>query len=153
MRGANGVVGILRTSVLARILLTRHSCSKLFVAGLSWDTNEPVLKEAFGKHGEIIEGSVKLFEAGNNFVVKVICDHVSGKSRGYGFVKFTSESEATIALKEMDVKVICDHVSGKSRGYGFVKFTSESEATIALKEMDGQVLDGRQIRLQFAHKE
>ncbi|KAM1040212.1 hypothetical protein ACFX13_030170 [Malus domestica] len=106
MRGANGVVGILRTSVLARILLTRHSCSKLFVAGLSWDTNEPVLKEAFGKHGEIIE-----------------------------------------------VKVICDHVSGKSRGYGFVKFTSESEATIALKEMDGQVLDGRQIRLQFAHKE
>ncbi|CAN6695890.1 unnamed protein product [Malus baccata var. baccata] len=106
MRGANGVVGILRTSVLARILLTRHSCSKLFIAGLSWDTNEPVLKEAFGKHGEIIE-----------------------------------------------VKVICDHVSGKSRGYGFVKFTSESEATIALKEMDGQVLDGRQIRLQFAHKE
>ncbi|KAM1148866.1 hypothetical protein TB2_029081 [Malus domestica] len=106
MRGANGVVGILRTSVLARILLTRHSCSKLFVAGLSWDTNEPVLKEAFGKHGEIIE-----------------------------------------------VKVICDHVSGKSRGYGFVKFTSESEATMALKEMDGQVLDGRQIRLQFAHKE
>ncbi|CAN6559636.1 unnamed protein product [Malus baccata var. baccata] len=106
MRGANGVVGILRTSVLARILLTRHSCSKLFVAGLSWDTNEPVLKEAFGKHGEIIE-----------------------------------------------VKVICDHVSGKSRGYGFVKFTSESEATIALKEMDRQVLDGRQIRLQFAHKE
>ncbi|XP_068311509.1 glycine-rich RNA-binding protein 4, mitochondrial-like isoform X2 [Pyrus communis] len=89
MRGANGVVGILRTSVLARILLTRHSCSKLFVAGLSWDTNEPVLKEAFGKHGEIIE-------------VKVICDHVSGKSRGYGFVKFTSEGEATIALKEMD---------------------------------------------------
>ncbi|KAM0996355.1 hypothetical protein ACFX13_006427 [Malus domestica] len=106
MRCANGVVGILRMSVLARILLTRHSCSKLFVSGLSWDTNEPVLKEAFGKHGEIIE-----------------------------------------------VKVICDHVSGKSRGYGFVKFTSESEATTALKEMDGQVLDGRQIRLQFAHKE
>ncbi|KAM1115669.1 hypothetical protein TB2_006193 [Malus domestica] len=106
MRGANGVVGILRMSVLARILFTRHSCSKLFVAGLSWDTNEPVLKEAFGKHGEIIE-----------------------------------------------VKVICDHVSGKSRGYGFVKFTSESEATTALKEMDGQVLDGRQIRLQFAYKE
>ncbi|RXI04425.1 hypothetical protein DVH24_038699 [Malus domestica] len=93
MRGANGVVGILRTSVLARILLTRHSCSKLFVAGLSWDTNEPVLKEAFGKHGEIIE-------------VKVICDHVSGKSRGYGFVKFTSESEATMALKEMDGQVV-----------------------------------------------
>ncbi|KAL6195597.1 hypothetical protein ACLB2K_031215 [Fragaria x ananassa] len=59
---------------------------------LSYDTNEPVLKDAFGKHGAIIEG------------------------------------------------------------YGFVKFTSETEASSALKEMDVQVLDGRQIRLQFAHK-
>lgn len=38
--------------------------------------------------------------------VKVICDHVSGKSKGYGFVKFTSETEASTALKEMDGQVI-----------------------------------------------
>ncbi|ONI00321.1 hypothetical protein PRUPE_6G082400 [Prunus persica] len=105
MRGSNGGFGILRTSALGRSFWARHSSTNLFVGGLSYDTNEPVLKEAFGKHGEIIE-----------------------------------------------VKVICDHVSGKSKGYGFVKFTSGIEASTALKEMDGQLLDGRQIRLEFAHR-
>lgn len=38
--------------------------------------------------------------------VKVICDHKSGKSKGYGFVKFTSETEASTSLKEMDGQVI-----------------------------------------------
>lgn len=38
--------------------------------------------------------------------VKVICDHMSGKSKGYGFVKFTSETEASTALKEMNGQVI-----------------------------------------------
>ena len=105
MRGSNGGFGILRTSAWGTSFWARHSSTNLFVGGLSYDTNEPVLKEAFGKHGEIIE-----------------------------------------------VKVICDHVSGKSKGYGFVKFASGIEASTALKEMDGQLLDGRQIRLEFAHK-
>ncbi|EEF29275.1 glycine-rich RNA-binding protein, putative [Ricinus communis] len=50
------------------------------------------------------------------------------------------------------VKVICDHVNGKSEGYGFVKFTSESAASKALKEMNGQLLDGRNIRVCYAHR-
>lgn len=37
--------------------------------------------------------------------VRVICDHVSGRSQGYGFVRFTSETTATIALKEMHDQV------------------------------------------------
>ncbi|KAJ4826534.1 hypothetical protein Tsubulata_042742, partial [Turnera subulata] len=60
-------------------------------AGLCYDTNEIVLKEAFRQHGEIIE-------------VKVICDRVSGKSKGYGFVHFTTEDAASAALKAMDGK-------------------------------------------------
>ncbi|KAH0678741.1 hypothetical protein KY284_019826 [Solanum tuberosum] len=60
--------------------------------GLCYDTNEPILKQAFEQHGETIE-------------VKVICDHKSGKSKGYGFVKFTSETAASKALKEMDGQV------------------------------------------------
>lgn len=28
----------------------------MFYSGLSYDTNETVLKDAFGKHGEILEG-------------------------------------------------------------------------------------------------
>lgn len=37
--------------------------------------------------------------------VRVICDHVNGRSKGYGFVRFTSETTATIALKEMHDQV------------------------------------------------
>ncbi|KAJ4822132.1 hypothetical protein Tsubulata_027667 [Turnera subulata] len=91
--------------VLPRKMLTSASSSKLFVGGLCYDTNETVLKEAFRQHGEIIE-----------------------------------------------VKVICDRVSGKSKGYGFVHFTTEDAASSALKAMDGQFLEGRNIRVQYAHK-
>ena len=31
---------------------------KFWIIGLSYDTNEAVLKDAFGRHGEIIEGNV-----------------------------------------------------------------------------------------------
>lgn len=37
--------------------------------------------------------------------VKVICNRVSGKSKGYGFVHFATENAARNALKEMDGKV------------------------------------------------
>ncbi|GMH07434.1 hypothetical protein Nepgr_009274 [Nepenthes gracilis] len=69
--------------------LTRNSCNKVFVGGLSYDTNETIIRDTFMQHGEIIE-------------VRVICDHVSGKSKGYGFVKFASETAATSALEGMN---------------------------------------------------
>ncbi|XP_039129641.1 glycine-rich RNA-binding protein 2, mitochondrial-like [Dioscorea cayenensis subsp. rotundata] len=72
-----------------RRLLLRESCSKLFVGGLSYDTNESVLKDTFEKFGEVIE-------------VKVICDRNSGKSKGFGFIQFYSESEAMAALHNMN---------------------------------------------------
>jgi RNA recognition motif-containing protein len=33
--------------------------------------------------------------------VKVICHPVTGKSKGYGFVKYSSETEAAAALEKM----------------------------------------------------
>ncbi|KAL9368054.1 hypothetical protein Peur_039253 [Populus x canadensis] len=80
---------------LARRLLARQLSTKLFVGGLSYDTNETVLKDAFGKYGEIIE-------------VKVICHRVYGESKGYGFVQFSSEAAASTALKEMDGQLLDD---------------------------------------------
>ncbi|CAJ1933030.1 unnamed protein product [Sphenostylis stenocarpa] len=78
---------------LSRFLCMRHhSSTNLFVTGLSYDTNEPILRDAFDKHGEITE-------------VRVICDHVTGKSRGYGFVRFVSETIAATARKEMNGQV------------------------------------------------
>ncbi|KAM0953582.1 putative RNA recognition motif domain, nucleotide-binding alpha-beta plait domain superfamily [Dioscorea sansibarensis] len=72
-----------------RRLFTREACSKLFVGGLSYDTNDSVLKDTFTKFGEVIEA-------------KVICDRISGKSKGFGFIQFSSESDAMAALHKMN---------------------------------------------------
>ncbi|KAF3509877.1 hypothetical protein F2Q69_00000964 [Brassica cretica] len=62
-------------------------------SGLSYDTNEPVLKNEFEKYGEVLH-------------VRVICDHGSGKSKGYGFVVFDSEEAAATALASMDNQLL-----------------------------------------------
>lgn len=84
----NGGLRFLNRTPLTKSLCTSGPHSKLFVDGLSHDTNETVLRDAFQKYGEIVE-------------VKVICHHVTGKSRGYGFVRLASEDAARNALKEM----------------------------------------------------
>jgi RNA recognition motif-containing protein len=38
--------------------------------------------------------------------VKVICHPVTRKSKGYGFIKFSSENEAAAALEKMSTKVV-----------------------------------------------
>lgn len=41
------------------------------------------------------------------FAAKVITDRDSGRSRGFGFVSFTSADAANSALQDMDGKVLC----------------------------------------------
>uniref|UniRef100_A0ACD5XLN3 Uncharacterized protein n=1 Tax=Avena sativa TaxID=4498 RepID=A0ACD5XLN3_AVESA len=72
---------------------TFSACSKLFVGGLSYDTNEIALRDAFSQHGNVVE-------------VKVICHPVTGKSKGYGFIKFSSETEAAAALEKMSDEML-----------------------------------------------
>ncbi|GAB2235052.1 hypothetical protein Droror1_Dr00004330 [Drosera rotundifolia] len=81
------------TSSPVTLLLERKPSSNLFVGGLSYNTNETGLRDAFMQHGDIVE-------------VRVICNHVNSKSRGYGFVKFASENAAASALKEMNGQVL-----------------------------------------------
>ncbi|CAN6471317.1 unnamed protein product [Victoria cruziana] len=103
---------ISRTKMLQRLIRAFSSessrnqkiCSKLFVAGLSFDTNESALKEAFSAYGEILE-----------------------------------------------VKIIVDRRSYRSLGFGFIRFDKETDAESALKHMQGQLLQGRIIRLEYAH--
>nr|CAD1828723.1 unnamed protein product [Ananas comosus var. bracteatus] len=80
-------------SIAARSIFVRSVCNKLFVGGLSYDTNEAALKDAFSQHGDIIE-------------VRVICHPTTGKSKGFGFVEFSSESVATAALQKMDGQLL-----------------------------------------------
>ena len=62
---------------------------KLFVGGLSWDTNDDGLRQAFASYGEITEA-------------KVITDRDTGRSRGFGFVTFARDEDATTAISKMD---------------------------------------------------
>ena len=59
---------------------------KLYVGGLSYDTSEDSLKEAFAKAGTV-ESAV------------IITDKMSGRSKGFGFVEMSSEEEAQKAIE------------------------------------------------------
>ncbi len=61
----------------------------LFVAKLSPSTTSQDLQKLFAHYGFVIS-------------VKVIMDHFTGKSKGYGFVEMPNVEEAQEALKELD---------------------------------------------------
>ncbi|CAK7340336.1 unnamed protein product [Dovyalis caffra] len=65
---------------------------KIFVHGLGWDTNAEALMNAFKPYGEIED-------------CKAVCDKVSGKSKGYGFILFKKRSGARKALREPQKKI------------------------------------------------
>ncbi|PIE17098.1 MAG: RNA-binding protein [Proteobacteria bacterium] len=62
---------------------------KLFVGGLSWDTNDASLRNAFEKFGAVTEA-------------KVITDRETGRSRGFGFVTFEDAAAGSEAIAQMD---------------------------------------------------
>jgi RNA recognition motif-containing protein len=64
---------------------------KLFVGGLSWNTSDEGLRQAFEAFGEVTDA-------------KVITDRETGRSRGFGFVTFTAAEAADAAIAAMDGK-------------------------------------------------
>jgi len=62
---------------------------KLFVGGLSWDTNDESLSNAFAQFGQVKEA-------------KVILDRETGRSRGFGFVTMSDPEAAQAAMQELD---------------------------------------------------
>lgn len=62
---------------------------KLFVGGLSWDTDDQGLRRAFAQFGEIVEA-------------KVVTDRDTGRSRGFGFVTFQDEAASEDARTKMN---------------------------------------------------
>ena len=62
---------------------------KLFVGGLSWNTNDDGLRGAFERFGPVDEA-------------KVIQDRETGRSRGFGFVTFSDADSARNAMTAMD---------------------------------------------------
>jgi heterogeneous nuclear ribonucleoprotein A1/A3 len=64
---------------------------KLFVGGLSWNTTDMILRQAFERFGPVTEA-------------KVVLDRETGRSRGFGFVTFTEAEHAQAAMSELDGK-------------------------------------------------
>jgi RNA recognition motif-containing protein len=62
---------------------------KLFVGGLSWDTDDQGLRRAFSEFGEIVEA-------------KVVTDRDTGRSRGFGFVTYQDDQSAENARVKMN---------------------------------------------------
>ncbi|CAF2126723.1 unnamed protein product [Brassica napus] len=60
---------------------------KLFIGGISWDTNEERLKEYFSSFGEVIEAVI-------------LKDRTTGRARGFGFVVFADPAVAETVITE-----------------------------------------------------
>ncbi len=65
------------------------SNKKLFVGGISWDSTEESLKEAFSKFGPVDS-------------VKIVTDRDTGKSRGFGFVEYADADDAVKAMEGLN---------------------------------------------------
>lgn len=81
---------VLEHSVLIQLIVAK----KLYVGGLSYDTTENALREAFAQAGEVSSASI-------------ISDRMTGRSKGFGFVEFADDAAAQAAIelwngKELD---------------------------------------------------
>ncbi|CAK4031853.1 rna recognition domain-containing [Lecanosticta acicola] len=63
--------------------------SKLFIGGLAWHTDDQTLRTKFEEFGQVDEA----------IVVK---DRDTGRSRGFGFVRFQDDSAAEAAIQAMN---------------------------------------------------
>ena len=92
---------------------------KLYIGGLSYNTTDDGLNEAFAQAGAVVSAAV-------------VTDKFSGRSRGFGFVEMGTEEEAQAAIemwngKELDGRTITvsearppkEHGAGERRGGGF----------------------------------
>lgn len=60
---------------------------KLFIGGISWETNEERLKEYFSTFGEVVEAVI-------------MKDRTTGRARGFGFIVFSDPAVADRVIKE-----------------------------------------------------
>lgn len=71
---------------------------KLYVGGVSYNTQNESLKEAFSQAGTVVSATI-------------IMDRMSGRSKGFGFVEMSTEEEAKAAIdlwngKELDGRTL-----------------------------------------------
>ena len=62
---------------------------ELYVGNLAYSVTQPELEKTFGRFGKVSE-------------VRIICNRLTGKSRGYGFVVMSDRRGAVSAVKAMN---------------------------------------------------
>nr|XP_031529778.1 cold-inducible RNA-binding protein isoform X1 [Vicugna pacos] len=96
MMGTQDSPGFPRSLVPSNRLIATMASSdegKLFIGGLSFDTNEQSLEQVFSKYGQISE-------------VVVVKDRETQRSRGFGFVTFENIDDAKDAMMAMNGKSV-----------------------------------------------
>jgi len=63
--------------------------SKVYVGNLSWNTNDETLRNAFAEFGNVLDAVV-------------MRDRETGRSRGFGFVSYSTAQEAELAINSMN---------------------------------------------------
>jgi len=63
--------------------------NKLYVGGLPYSVSDNQLEELFSEHGAVESA-------------RVITDRMTGRSRGFGFVEMSSQSDAEAATQSLD---------------------------------------------------
>jgi RNA recognition motif-containing protein len=89
--------------------------ARLFVGNLSYSTMDEQLRSAFSAHGEVVSATVVL-------------DRMTGQSRGFGFVEFSSAADAQRATEALNgamvdgraivVNAAREREGGGGRGFG-----------------------------------
>ena len=62
---------------------------RIYVGGLSYDTTEETLRDAFAAHGSVE-------------TVDIIMDRMTGRSRGFAFVQMVDDAEANTAIAALN---------------------------------------------------
>lgn len=120
------------------LLLVRSS--KFILSGLGIRTTTDVLRAAFAKFGNVVDGMFG-FQINRNlvglnilawsvirffvlpFAAKVVIDRVSGISKGFGFVRYATLEEAEAGLRSMHRSVSRDNI----RYFGNYNLTSVTD--------------------------